>query len=178
VGCLALWDTSTVPGPDGRGLRCTSADAAGYAIAPLLVTPQEIQSGDIPHAIRLILPNELIRGGEFFRPATHGTNSTGGADTLPYGGRMRLRADYPLATLSPAAQVVARAMQKHGMLLADGGQIAITMASDVLSPLKWSDVGLAADSLSALRASDFDVLLEGSAIPTSGADCPHVPITQ
>ncbi len=181
AGCEAIWDTSTAPPLEGRGHNCTSADAAGYAIAPLLVTPDEVAAAvagtaEIGHAIRLILPNDIIRGGTYHSPATHGTNSSGPADTVPYGGRMRLRADFPLDTLSPAAQAVARAMQRHGMLLADGGNIALTMSSDALSTTKWADVGLEPRSLDSLLASDFDVIIDGPAFVTGATDCDRTAI--
>ncbi len=35
-GCLAVWDMTRVYPPSGRGEQCTSADAAGFPIAPLL----------------------------------------------------------------------------------------------------------------------------------------------
>jgi hypothetical protein len=34
-GCLAVWDMSRVYSPTGRGEQCTSADAAGFPVAPL-----------------------------------------------------------------------------------------------------------------------------------------------
>ena len=43
-GCLAVWDTSRNYGPTGRGEQCTSADAAGFPIAPLLFTADEIKA--------------------------------------------------------------------------------------------------------------------------------------
>ena len=89
---------------------------------------------------------------------------------------MRLRADYPLDLLSPAAQAVARAMQRHGMLLADGGNIALTMSSDALSRTKWEDVGLEPRSLDILRASDFDVIIEGDPFTTGATDCTRTAI--
>ncbi len=180
-GCEALWDTSAPPPLDGRGQQCTSADAAGYPIAPLLVTPEEVQDAidgvaEISHAVRLILPNDIIRADVYYPPATHGTDTTGPEDTLPYGGRMRLRADYPLDDLSPAAAAVARAMQTYGMLLADGGNIALTMSSDALSDVTWEDVGLDSFSLTDLRASDFEVIIEGDPIVTGSTDCDRTPI--
>ncbi len=176
-GCLAIWDLSVPATTDGRGQQCTSADAAGYAIAPLLVTPAEVAAGEIPHAVRLILPNDIIRADVYYPPATHGTDTTGPEDTLPYGGKMRLRADYPIADLDPAAQVVARAMQTYGLMLADGGNIALTMSADDMFDDKWADLGLEPGSLSALRASDFDVIIEGDPIVTGSSECDRTPIT-
>lgn len=161
AGCLAIWDTQKVD-PNGRGQQCTSADAAGFPVSALLFSPDEIKAGVIDHAIRFILPNNMIRAKKYVAPATHGTNTTGPITTGPYGFRMRLRANYPINTLSPAAQVVAKALQKYGMLMADGGNLTLTAASDTLSPVKWADVGFNANSLSALKASDFEVIDYGT----------------
>ncbi len=171
AGCLAVWDTSAPVTSTGRGVQCTSADAAGYAIAPLLVTPEEVQAGDVDHAVRLVLPSDLIRGGVFYPPATHGTDTTGTADTLPYGGRLRLRADYPIEDLPEAARPIAEAMQTYGAMLADGGQIAITVQSDLFSTVSWEELGLEPTSLGALRADDFDVIVTGDPVATGATDC-------
>lgn len=162
-GCLAIWDLRTTS-PNGRGQQCTSADAAGFSIAALLFTADEIQAGVIDHAIRFVLPNNFIRARKYVSPATHGTNTTGPATTGPYGFRMRLKANYPVGNLSPAAQVVARAMQKYGMLMADGGNVALNAQNDTLSQVKWSGVGFNANSLSALKATDFEVIDYGTPI--------------
>src|SRR5262249_19627493 len=98
----------------GRGEQCTSADAAGFPIAPLLFDADEVAAGQVDHATRSILPNATIRARESVHPATHGPRATSGpAEAPPYGARLRLRADYPLASLpNDGARVVARAMQR------------------------------------------------------------------
>jgi len=177
AGCLAIWDTST-NSVDGRGQQCSSAAAAGFPIAPLLFTAEEIKAGQSNHAIRFILPNSMIRQKKYVAPGTHGTSSTTGPATAPpYAARFRLRASYPLSTLSPAARVVARALQKYGMLLADGGNIALTAQSDLLSTVKWADVGFTSSSLSALKSADFEVIAYGT--PTGVTfDCRRTQITK
>lgn len=160
--CLAVWNLSYLYPEQGRGDHCTSADAAGFPIAPLLFSADEIKAGVIDHAIRFILPNTMIRAKKYVAPATHGTNTTGPATSGPYGFRMRLKASYPIASLSPAAQVVAKALQKYGMLMADGGNIALTAQNDTLSTVKWADVGFDANSLSTLKATDFEVIDYGT----------------
>jgi serine/threonine-protein kinase len=169
-GCTAVWDLGKSYPPSGRGDGCTSADAGGFPIAGMLVTADEVAAGNIPHAIRFILPNSRIRGGHVFvHPATHTTSATsGGANAPPYGVHFRLRADYPLAGLSSGAQVVARAMQKYGMLLSDGGNMALTFASDQFTTHKWAEVGVTAQSLTALQVSDFQVVDLGSTVSTGG----------
>jgi hypothetical protein len=174
-GCLAVWDLSRVYPPSGRGEQCTSADAAGYPIAPLLFSADEVAAGSVDHAIRFILPNARIRRGEYVHPATHGTRATTGAPSAPpYGTRLRLRADYPLATLpNDAARTVARALQRYGMLLADGGQIALTARSDRLTRAKWAGL-LGPRDLAALRPSDFEMVEAGERIPLT-LDCVRNP---
>jgi len=128
-----------------------------------------VKAGEIKHAIRFILPNARIRHGVFVHPATHSTNPTaGGPETPPYGAHLRLRKDYPLASLpNEGARVVARALQKYGMFLADGGQIALTAQSDRLTAAKWNGL-LAPRDLSALKATDFEMVDGGARIPYTG----------
>jgi hypothetical protein len=174
-GCLAVWDMSRAYPASGRGEQCTSADAAGYPIAPLLFTADEVQAGAIQHAIRFILPNARIRRGEYVHPATHGTRAASGpSDAPPYGTRLRLRADFPLASLpNDGARVVARAMQRYGMLLADGGNVALTAQSDRFTQAKWNGL-LGPLDLSALKPSDFEMVAGGPRIPLT-LDCVRNP---
>jgi hypothetical protein len=167
-GCLAVWNTGTTYANTLRGDQCTSADAAGFPIAPLLFTADEVKAGHIDHAIRFILPNTRTKRG-FVRPATHGTSTTGTTAAPGYGVHLRLRADYPIANLSPGAQVVARAMQKYGMYHADGGNIALTAQNDRHTTAKWSGL-LGANDLSALKVTDFEVIDHGGMIALTG-DC-------
>ncbi len=176
-GCLALWDTSKVYDNDGRGQQCTSADAAGFPIAPLLFSAEEIKAGEINHAIRFILPNDMIRAKKYVAPATHGTNTSGPATSIPYGGHMRLRADYPIENLSPGAQVIAKAMQKYGMYMGDGGNIALTAQSDVFGCATWDEVGVDSFSLEGLKATDFEVIDHGPTIDVT-YDCQRTPIME
>jgi serine/threonine-protein kinase len=178
VGCLALWDTSKVYDDHGRGDQCTSADAAGYPMAPLLFTAEEIAAGSINHAIRFALPNDMLRTKVYVPPATHGTNTTGPATSLPYGARMRLKTPYAgMSALSPAAQVVARALQKYGMFHADGGNVPLMGQSDVLGKVKYDAVGFDTHALMALKATDFEVIDYATPIPVTD-NCMRTPIAQ
>lgn len=168
-GCLAVWDGKEEYGDTLRGDQCTSADAAGLPIAPLLFTADEVAAGTIDHAIRFIIPNDRPRRG-FVRPATHGTDTTGSSDAPSYGVHLRLRADYPVASLpSEGARVVARAMQKYGMYHADGGNIALTGQSDRYTTAKWDGL-LDARDLTDLAVEDFDVMDHGPQIELT-LDC-------
>ncbi|HEX2685039.1 MAG TPA: hypothetical protein VHN14_00400 [Kofleriaceae bacterium] len=161
-GCLAVWDLQATYTSTLRGDQCTSADAAGFPMAPLLFTADEVKAGHIDHAIRFILPNSRVKRG-FVRPATHATATTGGSNAPSYGVHLRLRADYPIASLSPGAQVVARAMQTYGMYHADGGNIALTAQNDRHTAAKWAGL-LDSHALAALKVTDFEVIDHGAPI--------------
>lgn len=164
---LAVWDLGRIYPPSGRGDQCTSADAAGFPIAPLLFNADELATGSIHHAIRFILPNQRIRAKVFVRPATHAGAPRGPDEAPPYGAHFRLKASYDISKLRPAAQVVARAMQMYGMFLADGGNIALTAQSDEDTEAKYADVGFGPRDLQALTVSDFEVVDGGPPIPST-----------
>jgi hypothetical protein len=175
-GCAVVWDLTRSYPPNLRGEGCTSADAGGFPIAAMLFSADEVASGTIAHAIRFILPNSRIRRNVYVHPGTHSTGATSGGPNLPpYGIRLRLRADFPLASLpSDGARVVARALQQYGMFLADGGTIALTAQSDRFTSHKWSDVGIDSRSLQTIQVSDMEVVDLGSPISWSG-DCVRNP---
>jgi serine/threonine-protein kinase len=161
---IAVWDLNRVYPPSGRGDQCTSADAAGFPIAPLVFNADEIASGSINHAIRFILPNQRMRAHFFVHPATHAGAPSGPSTAPPYGAHFRLKASYDVSQLMPEAQVVARAMQKYGMFLADGGNIALTAESDMDTKTKYADIDFDSHSLKALKVTDFEILDMGTPI--------------
>ncbi len=161
---VAVWDLNRLYPPSGRGDQCTSADAAGFPIAPLLFNADEIATGSINHAIRFILPNGRIRAKVFVHPATHAGGPRGPVLAPPYGAHFRLKSTYDLSQLTPSAQVVARAMQKYGMFLSDGGNIALTAQSDLDTTAKYADLDFGPHDLQALKVTDFEVLNLGNPI--------------
>jgi serine/threonine-protein kinase len=170
AGLIAVWDLTKVYPASGRGDQCSSADAAGYPIAPLLFTADELAQGQIKHAIRFILPNNEIRAGVFVNPATHAGAPSGPATAPPYGAHLRLKASYNISALKPAARVVAAAMQKYGMYLADGGSIALTAQSDQDTQTKYADVDFDPGDLASLKVTDFEVVKMPATIPLT-YDC-------
>jgi serine/threonine-protein kinase len=71
--------------------------------------------------------------------------------------------------------VVARALQKYGMLLADGGDIALTAEADTYTKNKWDGL-LGPRDLSALRVDDFVMVDGGARIPYRA--CARTPLAQ
>ncbi|WP_146151900.1 hypothetical protein [Ahniella affigens] len=182
--CLATWRLDVVYPPEGRGEHCTSADAAGFPMIPLLFNADEIAAaipgnGDLGHAIRFVLPNpnmanDVTLGGEdgylYVRPASHAGAPAGPVGSVPYGSRLRLRADFPLTNYSPGAQVILRTLKKYGMVLADGGNIALTAESDRYTTNSWASVGINSRTFdqtsgaTKVQITDFQVLDTGPRI--------------
>lgn len=184
-GCVVIWDLNKVYPPQGRGEQCTSADAAGFPIAPLLFNPDEvfaaIPNGDLGHAIRFILPNNKMasipnaaftcgtggRQGLYVHPASHGGCPLGPSTAIPYGSRLRLHANYDISGYSPAGQAVLRTMKRYGIVLSDGGNIALTAESDMFTTKKWADLGFDENNtymeqmVAGVLMTDFDVIQTG-----------------
>ena len=114
AGSGATWDlTSNAM----RTLGWTSADAAGLPITPLLLRPDEIQAGIISHAIRFTAHCSSM---SYIWPASHQAGSCS-SSFPPMGARFRLRSSYNISGFSANTQVVLRAFQHYGMILADNG---------------------------------------------------------
>ena len=171
-GCLAVWQLDRDYDAELRGDQCTSADAAGLPIAPLLFDADEVASGSIEHAVRFALPNTHLRKNGYVRPATHATGAAkAGDDGVPYGARLRLRADYPLNNLpNDAARTLARALQRYGMIMADGGEIALMGQDDRSTTAKWDGL-LAPRDMQMLKPSDFEMVEAGQRFTYGDADC-------
>ncbi len=174
--CLVVWDLTRdywkpqAPPNFSRGDGCNGADAGDMPIAPMLLTADELKAKDVKHALRFTISNNRIRSGVYVHPATHIGGPSGGSNTLPYGARLRLRADYDLASLpSDAARAVAKALQTYGMFLADGGNIyvsATTSASDAI----------AGSALGALMPKDFEMIDGGARINWHDQNCTRTPV--
>jgi len=113
----AAWDLKSMEmRPDGW----TSADAAGLPILPLLVRMDEVEAGVIPHALRVTFRDAVLDRRHAW-PASHSAGTTR-ADGIPFGALLRLRADFDIPFWwTSQAKVLARAMQKYGLYVADIG---------------------------------------------------------
>jgi len=104
-----------------NGLRpagWTSADAAGLPILPGLVRYDEVAAGEIRHALRFTAPRTQRA---YVWPARHFASDLTDSAFPPMGQRFRLRSDFDTASFSPEVQVILRALQVYGMMLADNG---------------------------------------------------------
>ena len=174
--CLVIWDLThdywqpVAPPNYSRGDGCNGADAGDVPMAPLILRPDEVMAGEVKHAMRFTILNNRIRANVYVHPATHIGGPTGGSTTLPYGARLRLKNGTDLSKLSAPAKVVATALQKYGMFLADGGNIYISATDDIANAIDTS-------ALSSLQPQDFEMVDGGPRLVWKDYNCAHVPIT-
>src|SRR5215813_6805844 len=100
--------------PDGW----TSADAAGLPIFPGLVRYDEVAAGVIQHALRFTVRRTH---NSYVWPARHRAARQTDPSLPPMGMRFRLRANFDVSGFAPENQVILRALQTYGMILADNG---------------------------------------------------------
>ncbi len=152
AGSGAIFDlTSNRLRPDGW----TSADAAGLPIFPGLVRYDEVAAGEIKHALRFTVRHTQRA---YIAPATHFASSSTDTSLPPMGLRVRLRADFDVSGFSAPVQVILRAMQRYGMIVADNGSDwYVSGAPDS----RWDDEQLS--ELSRVKGRDFEVVYTGEA---------------
>jgi len=169
--CVIIWDLTLDYPSNLRGDQCTSTDAAGFAIGPIVATSDEVNSGHINHALRLALPNDMLQRGVYAHPATHASGVLYGPDPSPfYGMRMRLKSSFVNSNFSnpersnmTALSIIFDALKTYGMYMADGssqgvGGIPFMLANDGFSTAKWANMNIDSHSLFGLTVDDFEVL--------------------
>ena len=136
-----------------RPLGWTSADAAGLPIVPGLVRIDEVRAGAIRHALRVTFA-QTQRG--YVLPATHAASSRTDQDLPPMGLRLRLSAGFDLSGFTGQSLVIATAMQRYGLIVADNGSNWFVTGQS--SPL-WDDDDL--EQLKRIPGSAFEVVDSG-----------------
>ena len=147
AGSGAIWNMrSDALRPD----TWTSADAAGLPILPGLARYEEVAAGVIRHALRFTVPDTRRA---YIYPARHFASDSNDATLPPMGLRIRLKASVDISRFGPQAQVILRALQIYGMILADNGSsLYVTGAPHAL----WDDDDL--HDLHQISGSDFEVV--------------------
>ena len=96
----------------------TSADAAGLPIFPGLVRYEEVLSGEINHALCFTIKRTQKK---YVWPARHFASKITDTDVSPMGQRFRLKKSVKLEGFSKETQVILKALQVYGMIVADNG---------------------------------------------------------
>jgi hypothetical protein len=160
AGSGAIWGL----GSDAlRPAGWTSADAAGLPIFPGLLRPDEVAAGAVTHAIRFTAARTDT---SYVWPARHDAGAASDPSLPPMGARFRLKASFDISGYPPETQVVLRAMQHYGLILADNGSNWYFQGAASNS---WDDQLIA--ELKTVPASAFEAVDESSLMvdPNSAA---------
>ncbi len=128
----------------------TSADAAGLPIFPGLVRYDEVAAGHLNHAIRVTFDSTR---DAWIHPASHCAGDTSDGNAPAMGTRLRLKAGYGLGGFSGGARVIAEALKRYGMIVADNGS---TWFFSGTSDRRWDDRNL--NQLKRIPGSAFQVV--------------------
>ena len=88
--------------------------------------------------------------------------------------RLRLKAGFNDSAYSANARVLLAAMKKYGLILSDGGNIALTFADDRTSTAKWADLGITPQIFNSIGPENFEVVDLGAEITVTD-DCVRAP---
>lgn len=148
AGSAAVWDLLN---DEQRPYTWTSADAAGLSVFAGLARYDEVASGEIKHALRFTLQYSQEA---FTPPASHWAPNSTNTYAAPMGMRLRLKSSFDISPFPPQSQVILKALQQYGMIMADNGS-SMFITGDPDS--RWNNNDLA--SLKTVPASEFDVIL-------------------
>jgi len=135
----------------------TSADAAGLPIMPALIKCDEVNKDKvINHAMRVTF-NETQMG--YIHPATHYASDSKDPSLPPMGLRLRMKASYDISGLTGQSLVVAVAMKKYGMFVADNGSNWYFQGQGGKQASCWNNNDL--DQLKNVPGGAFEVVQTG-----------------
>jgi hypothetical protein len=141
-----------------RPAAWTSADAAGLPMFPGLARTDEVSAGAINHALRVAIPRTQRA---YIHPATHAASSSTDPGLPPMGLRLRLKASYDVSQLTGQARVIATALQRYGMFVADNSGGSKVFVSGTPDPA-WNDEDL--DQIKRIPASALEAVETGPVI--------------
>ena len=155
-GLDRAWTQFPDTDPRNRGHR-------GVPAPVMAVRLDEIQAGAIPHVLKLAV--NTTKAAHVF-PMTGDEQGTTANDAPPEGARIRIKPSVDLARrdLSPAARVIATALQQYGAVIGDqsGGPINLKVQNTVAEgrgPL-WDGV-LSEAALASIPLDDYEIVMLG-----------------
>jgi hypothetical protein len=138
--------TSSALRPEGK----TSTDAAGLPILPGLLRYEDIESGELKHAIRFTVPKSQHA---YVWPARHLASTLQDTSYPPMGQRFRLKEDVDISGYSKTNQIILKGLKKYGMIVADNGGPWFMIG---VPDKRWNDDDL--HKLTMIKGSDFEAV--------------------
>lgn len=121
-------------------------------VFPLLVRFEEIEAGTIRHMIRF---SSNLSSSSVVWPAAPMSTLANDPNIPPYGTVFRLKSTFNLTPFSEQARVILRAMQKHGMILAAGGDQSFYFSGQAHAGFLN---GVLEENMSRIKGSDFEAV--------------------
>jgi len=140
--------TSNALRTDGK----TSTDAAGLAILPGLLRYEDIEAGEVKHALRFTVPRSQHA---YVWPARHFASKIEDPTYPPMGQRFRLKAAVDISGYSKANQIILKGLKKYGMIVSDNGSPWYLIGAP---DKRWNDEDL--HKLAGIKGTDFEAVDE------------------
>jgi len=167
-GWSASWANSISLDGDGIYDAGLSTRGSGFAFPGGLIWPDELESGQMTHA--LIFNYTFTRSGGPVLPATDSDGITDGDNAIPEGALLQLDPSFDVSGLSGYELTIAKGLQKYGMYLADtGGESGIGLYAidpksaetnpfaDVFPDVDWPGLpNIPLDRFRVIKMSDQD----------------------
>ena len=125
---------------DGSGWGGSSTGSGASRLAGV-IRVEEIQQGEIPHALALQV--DSVCANVFRPPALKTDGHSSRSDCIPEGARVRLDPEVDLAALelAPAVRMVARAMQVYGGYIVDNGGAPLSVSFELDTNASKDSIG-------------------------------------
>jgi hypothetical protein len=145
---------------DGSGYGApgqSSARGSGLPLFAGLIRPQELQDGQIDHALAISVPAPATRN---YVPPASTTDGNGATNSLPEGARIRLKADAQLHPQSPQSFQQRRVASALMWTLRNYGAIVVGRAAvpTLYAQRDVTDSMLTGNELQSLNLTDFEVV--------------------
>jgi hypothetical protein len=131
----AMEHVSSNSGAYGPGVWSNSktwwgSSASSLSIAGGLITLEDLERGEIDHALAMAIPN--VRAREFSLPAQRTDGKSTSPTALPEGAHLRIDPSLNLDSLAmpPLTRMIARAAQRYGIVIRDYSSVAHFFAQD------------------------------------------------
>jgi hypothetical protein len=151
---MRIW---SLAGPGYGAPGQSSARGSGLPLFAGLIRPQELQNGQIDHALAISVPAPATRN--YVSPAST-TDGNGASDSLPEGARIRLKANAQLHPRTPLSNQRRRLADALMWTLRNYGAIVVGRAA---VPTLYAQRGvtgslLTGNELQSLPLTDFEVV--------------------
>jgi hypothetical protein len=112
------------------------ASASSLSIAGGLITLEDLQRGEINHAVALAIPE--VRAGVYASPARRTDGKSASPLSLPEGAHLRLDPNLDIAALHlpRITRMIAEAAQRYGIYVRDGSTVTQFFAQDPVTAAK------------------------------------------